>query len=337
MNESIPTQPIPSTLGNWVLLMAKVIDSYGLNSESLFEENGISLEDIRKNDVRYPTSLMSNIWEIAVIRTQDPYIAIRVAQHFKPSAYSALGLAMTASRTVNDALMRFSQYSSIISDAIEVTLTEDMNNINLTLIPNANSSTHSPIYEISSNMCCLVNMLKEVAGDDLRVKEVHFEQSLPSKFKLEAFFSCPVKFESNCNKIVFHKHDVCINQHNYHCDLVSSLDQWIENQLRRIKDDMTSNKVKKILFSYLAEGTFTQQNIARCLAMSTRKLQRKLNEEGTTYTELLNDFRKNMAIKLILKKVMPLSEVSCTLGFNNQSNFTRAFKRWTGTTPNQYR
>ncbi len=336
MNESIPTQPLPSTLGNWVLLMAKVFDSYGLNSDSLFEEHGISLEDIRKNDIRYPTSLMSNIWEVAAIRTQDPYIAIRVAQHFKPSAYSALGLAMTASRTVNDALIRFSQYSSIISDAIEVTLTEDMHNINLTLKSQTNSSTHSPIYEVSSNMCCLVNMLKEVAGDDLRVKEVHFEQSLPSKYKFETFFSCPVIFESSHNKIVFHKRDAYINQHNYHCDLVKSLDQWIENQLRRLKDDMTSNKVKKILFSYLAEGAFTQQNIARCLAMSPRKLQRKLNEEGTTYTELLNDFRKNMAIKLILKKVMPLSEVSCTLGFNNQSNFTRAFKRWTGTTPNQY-
>ncbi len=336
MSDITQTHQPPTTLGSWILLVAQAIDSYGLDSNSLFKENGIELTDIKRNDTRYPTGLMSHVWQLAVERTQDPYLAIRVARFFKPSAYGALGLTMAASATVHDALSRFSRYCAMINDGTQVNLAENDNDLCLTLNPYLESKRQSSIYGVSATLCCLYNLLKEVAGEGLLVKEVHFEQYLSSTSKFEHFFSCPVIYGSNSNKIVFNKHQVHTKQHFYHAEFICALDGWIEQQLRKIKQEMTSSKVKNILFKHINGGEFTQQNIASSLAMSTRKLQRKLSDEGTTYTELLNDYRKNLAIKLIIKDTMPLSEVSCLLGFNNQSNFTRAFKRWTGTTPNQY-
>ncbi len=336
MSNLTQPHPTPTTLGSWLLLVAQAIDSYGLDSDSLFKENGIELTDIKRNDTRYPTGQLSNIWQLAVEKTQDPYLAIRVARYFKPSTYGALGLTMAASATVHDALTRFSRYYAMINDGSQVSLVESNNDLYLTLNPLLESKLHSSIYGVSSTLCCLYNLLKEVAGEGLVVKEVHFEQCLSSSVEFENFFSCPVIYGSICNKIVFNKYNILTKQHFYHSGFICSLDSWIEQQLSKIEQEMTSNKVKDILFKHLNDGDFSQKNIASNLAMSTRKLQRKLNEEGTTYTELLNDYRKNLAIKLIIKDTMPLSEVSCLLGFNNQSNFTRAFKRWTGTTPNQY-
>jgi len=332
---SLPHQT-PTTLGSWVLLVAQVIESYGLDSDSLLEENGIILNDIKENDSRCPTALMANVWQMLATKSHDPYVAIRMARYFKPTAYSALGLTMAASPTVHDALMRFSRYSSLIGDAIQVSILEHDDNIKVLLNPHLATNGQSSIYDISSTLCCLYSVLSEVSTGNLRVKEVHFKQSLPSSKPLEGFFSCPVIFGSNYNQIVFNKHDVYTKQHVYHTELIDSLDSWIETHLHNIRQGKTSNKVTDMLVKHLNKGEFSQHNIARSLAMSTRKLQRKLNEEGTNYTELLNDYRKKLAIELIIKDALPLSEVSCLLGFNNQSNFTRAFKRWTGTTPNQY-
>ncbi len=73
------------------------------------------------------------------------------------------------------------------------------------------------------------------------------------------------------------------------------------------------------------------------MALSPRMLQRRLKEEGTSYTELLDDCRHKLAVKLISHNKLALSEVTYILGFSDQSNFSRAFKRWTGTSPHQYR
>ncbi len=327
----------PTTLGSWVLLVAQSIDSYGLDSHALCEEAGFKLADVNMNETRIPTAMMMNLWKIAVHKTQDPYIAIRVAQFFKSTAYSALGLSMSASRNVYEAIRRCVRYSHFVSEGTTASLEETENEVAfiLTAKPEFRSLTH--IYGISATLCCMVQSFRELNGNAVRIKAVHFEKSLESKKPFEKFFGCPVYYGASSNKIVIEKKYALSEQVFSNAELSCSLDEWIEAYLSKISQDRLSTRIKKYFNKQLGYAELEQSEVARHFALSTRMLQRKLSQEGCTYKQILNEFRKDHAIKLITQYKLPLAQVSLLVGFNDQSNFTRAFKRWTGTTPNKYR
>ncbi len=281
--------------------------------------------------------MVAHAWQNAVLKTQDPFIAIRVAQLFKSTTYSALGMAMAASRNVYDAMKRCIRYSHIVSEGTIASMEENEDQIAFVLSsrPQFRSLTH--IYGISATLCCMLNIFREIGGESLKFKEVHFEQSLESKLPFEQFFGCPIHYNSNCNKIVIEKKQAYLEQPFIHAELSCSLDSWIEAQLAKHQKNRLATRVKKYLLAQLHNGELDLAKVASDFAMSTRMLQRKLSKEGTTYKQILNEFRRDHAIKLILDDNIPLSQISMQIGFNDQANFTRAFKRWTGTTPYKYR
>ncbi len=331
-----PTQ-IPTSLGSWAILLANAIESYGLDSEQLFRDAGVELADIKKPDARFPTSLMAKIWHMAAERSSDPYIGLRVAEGFKPSVFSALGMAMAASRHVYDALLRCSRYSSIVSDAHTTTLEENETEVAYVVRARPQLRTLTHIYGMSASICCIYRVLKELAGESLNIKEVHFEGRLESTQPFEEFFGCAVFYGSDCNKIVFEKDGIYSQQQFANSKLATSLDDWIEEYLAKNQEDLVATRVQKYLLKHLIYGELDQTKVASGLAMSTRILQRRLKSEGAAYSELFDECRKKLAIKLIDENKLPLSEVAIMLGFSDQSNFTRAFKRWTRQTPHQYK
>jgi AraC-like DNA-binding protein len=98
-----------------------------------------------------------------------------------------------------------------------------------------------------------------------------------------------------------------------------------------------SASLRVILPAYLPDGSPTIQQAARLAGTSVRTLQRRLDEEGVTYSQLLEDLRHDLAIYLLRDPGRQAAEVSNELGYRDPAIFTRAFKRWTGTTPSQYR
>ncbi|OUR89531.1 hypothetical protein A9Q81_21550 [Gammaproteobacteria bacterium 42_54_T18] len=334
--DSTPSQP-PSYLASWALLVAQAIDSYGLDSQQIFQEAGADLTRLKKNDARFPCQLMAKVWHIAVARSHDPFIAIRVAQCFKPSVYGALGMTIVASRHVYDALLRVNRFASFIGNAHVSSLLESQTELSLVLSSKPAEQPLSNIYGMSATLCCLYKILTDVSVGKLKINAVHFEHSLASSQQLEDFFDCPVFYGASSNKIVLDKSSIFSLQPFPQNQLACALDHWLEKHLASHHQKLLSTRVQKILLSQLLYEDIDLTKVASMLAMSVRALQRKLQAEGTVYSKLLDDCRKKLSIELILDNRHQMSEVSSMMGFSDQSNFTRAFKRWTGTTPLNYR
>jgi AraC-like DNA-binding protein len=96
-------------------------------------------------------------------------------------------------------------------------------------------------------------------------------------------------------------------------------------------------RVKVALLEHLPSGHVSEEEIAQGLHLSLRTLQRKLRDEGTSYKELLDETRRELATEYIKNPHVSISEITYLLGFSEPSNFSRAFKRWTGSSPSAFR
>ncbi|MCE3252162.1 MAG: AraC family transcriptional regulator, partial [Cellvibrio sp.] len=113
-------------------------------------------------------------------------------------------------------------------------------------------------------------------------------------------------------------------------------DQLLMTRLHQVDNTLT-NQVRHIIHQELPNGDLSENLVADKLHMSSRSLQRKLNDEHTSYYVLLTEVRKNLAQTYIRSTRLSLNEITYLLGFNNQANFTRAFKSWFSLSPSHYR
>ena len=327
-----------TSLGSWVLLISKVIDSYGVDSKKIFSNAGIELGSIKQPQNRISTAHMAHVWDEARTQSQDPYIALRVAEQFQPMALSALGMAFSASRNAYDALKRANRYSQMLSDGTATEIEE--NDTCVTFILKYKSRLTMAVHDlgIESGIGVLVNSLRLLAGKDFTPTCISFEHDFSGDTKpYEKFFGCPVLFSAPRTQMEFNKAEMFTEHPFADSALTNTLDSWIEEHLSNFKKELTSTKIKKYLLKNLAYGKVGQKSAAQSLALSPRVMQRRLKDEGMTFSQVLDDCRQNLAVKLISKDKLSLAEVAFILGFSDQSNFSRAFKRWTGSSPNEYK
>jgi AraC-like DNA-binding protein len=98
-----------------------------------------------------------------------------------------------------------------------------------------------------------------------------------------------------------------------------------------------TGRVRRLVMAELSGGNPSAAHVARRLGMSTRTLGRSLEEEGTTFKDLLEEVRKRLALRYVASSDFGLAEVALLLGYSQTGPFHRAFRRWTGATPHAYR
>ena len=114
-------------------------------------------------------------------------------------------------------------------------------------------------------------------------------------------------------------------------------DQLNVDYLAQLRKGDLGHRVKAGILDALPSGSVANEQVAKDLGMSVRSLQRKLAEESTSFRDLLDASRQEMALGYIRDPGIELSEIAFLLGFSDQSAFSRAYKRWTGETPNEVR
>ena len=120
-------------------------------------------------------------------------------------------------------------------------------------------------------------------------------------------------------------------------DLLAHNERLMLDYLTRLDKDDVVNRVRAKLVDLLSMGEPSRELIAKELNMSVRNLQRKLQEQNTSYKDLLDDVRQDLAKQFINQSHISLGEISFRLGFATTSSFARAFKRWMGVSPGKYR
>jgi len=326
-----------STLGSVAALIAQTLRSYDCDPAPLLKTAGIDLGHNSGDGTRYPVERMQQLWQLAVDASGDACFGFVAGEQLQPAALHGLGFSWLASDTLRDALNRLVRFSRLISTAANIQVEDNANGVELLLLPPTGVEYFVPAT-LDAGLTAFLHMCRITAGDSINASQVMLNRPRPDcAQKVEAFFRCPVQYDAGHYSLCFSKQLVDAPLINANPELARINDQAVIDYLARFDRDSITMQVRSSIIERLHNGTPNQENIAESLHVSLRSLQRLLNKEETNFKTLLESTRQELALHYIRETHRTLGEITYLLGFSEPSNFTRAFKRWTGKTPAEYR
>jgi AraC-like DNA-binding protein len=181
-------------------------------------------------------------------------------------------------------------------------------------------------------------MMRTLTGLELNPLEVTFIYSKPALYEeYERFFRCPVIFDHKVNSMSIHPKLL-------HTPILlpnPGLQQYFESYAEQFiaemdRQDAYTKTVTRILLENLDNENLSIKHVAKEMSVSVRTLQNRLKDEGVVFSDLLSNIRQQLAQKY-LQENYSVEEITYLLGFSEPSVFRKAFKRWSGITPRQYR
>jgi AraC-like DNA-binding protein len=210
------------------------------------------------------------------------------------------------------------------------------------MIPDKNWMQNAPTsvqHTIDGYIAFTVREFQSLIGNENYPKEIWLSRKSPVNWKeMQRVVGCDIKFEQKENAIIFHKRDVELPVVTSDYDLLQVLVKHAEEK-KALLDGKSGfyETVKRSLINLIRPDFPTIESIAGHLNMSVRSFQRKLKQEGHSYKEVVDELRREFAIDYLKQPDLTISEIAYLLNYADASAFIRSFKRWTGTTPNEFR
>jgi AraC-like DNA-binding protein len=152
----------------------------------------------------------------------------------------------------------------------------------------------------------------------------------------ERFFRCPLHFSASEDALTFDAQDLDRRLPTANPELARHNDDLVQRYLAGMREGTVVDRLRRILSQHLS-GDASPSKLAGLLGMSGRSLQRRLQEQGTSYAQVLRDTRRDLAMSYLVQPECSITEIAFLLGFEDASAFARAFRTWTGVTPSAFR
>jgi AraC-like DNA-binding protein len=326
-----------TSLGSVADLLANTLRSCNIDPEPLFRQAGIDLPGASDPDARIPTQRIGKLLGLAVEATGNPCIGLLAARQFQPALLHGLGLAWLTSDTLRDALNRLVRYSRFVNPAWEYRVEVKSNTTDLVVaVPDIFSNIAHVVTDVGMAVflrMCQITIMQPI----LPVHVTLQRPPPPCKDEFADMFGPSIEYGAAVNRLCFDSEQVNQPLTTANPELARINDQAIVAYLARFDHDSIAMQVRSKIIEHLPGGVPKQGDIAEALQVSLRSLQRRLKEEKTSFKDLLEDTRKALAEKYLRESHRSIGEIAYLLGFSESGNFNRAFKRWAGKTPGEFR
>ena len=324
-------------LASTQLILWNILESYNKDPAAVFKQVGLDIEKMRIPGARYNKEKIAKLWEETGRLIEDPCFGLAAATSWHPSYLGTLGYAMLASSSLRITLERLVRFFGIITSVNTGELIEDKTNKTLTF-NFIYKDNPLPIYREDAALALILSILRGNFQQTFAPVSVSFRHSNKKCLKRYSdFFRSPIYFGAPTSSLTLSFETADQNLPSGNKELATLNDQIMSQYLADLDNASLSKKVQTIIIEHLPSGNITIENIAKQLAVSSRSLQRKLREDGQTFTSLLDKTRQDVARQYVTDKQYELTEIAFLLGFSELSTFSRSFKRWTGQSPDQYR
>jgi AraC-like DNA-binding protein len=323
-----------TTLASWARAMRRALEAAGVDSAALFAQAGLNVEAIADPQARYSTTATARLWQLSVAATGDPAFGLSAARHSSQGSFHALGYALAASSTLADAFARLIRYFRIVTDVADLQVQPGPLEWQIRVLPSAQAVPEA----IDAFVFNILRMCRMLRGRDYAPLKVELMRpATGTELAYQRAFRAPVVFAAGANILFLDAASMQLPLEDANAELAQHNDEIAARYLATIANGNVVDRVRRVLIDMLRSGEPQQQELARRMHLSIRTLQRQLAEAGSSYSILLDDTRRQLALAYLANAQYDVSEVAFLLGYTDAGSFTHAFRRWTGTSPSAWR
>jgi AraC-like DNA-binding protein len=317
-------------------LLWKYLESIDINPESLYKKAGIKPELLLNPNARLSISSVDALWERAAGVIEDPCFAIDMAEFWHPSQMGALGYAWLASSTLRRAFRRSVRYIHVVTEDLNLEVADTPAGLKISVDLEDSIFTLPQHHDLV--LTILMHMCRFNYGEELIATQIGLAHPEPEcSKKITDYFRTDVQFDAEQTCLVIARADADRVLPSGNKQIALMHDEMLMKYLVEIKQGDIVQQVQSIILDNLPDGQVTDRLVASELNLSERSMQRRLKEHKTTFRFLLDGVREMVAKQYIENPVNRMSDIAFLLGFSEQSAFSRAFKKWTGKSPVEYR
>jgi AraC-like DNA-binding protein len=310
----------------------------GLDTGQILDAAQLSPAALQDPDARIPLEQVAAVWQKAYELSKDPNLALHAIEVLPFGAYRVIDFLASSAPTVGAAFAKVSDYFPIINDVVRLPYVVGDRDVTLAVeAPSRPATITRPYAEYT--MAALFLRVRIATNQRFPLVRVEFSHPRPADIgEHERIFECGVQFDAETCQMVIARDVWDTPRTGGDPDLFSVLDAHARMLLQRLPNPgRIVGRVRDAIEAELRGGDPKLESIAKRLAISPRTLQRRLREEGAVFNDVLDAMRFEAAKSYLAKGDVAGSEVAYLLGFAEQSSFNRAFRRWSGRTPTEYR
>lgn len=324
-----------SVLASQLRMVVRWLAAIGEDASALFQQHDLDVARVQEPRERFPAGAVEKLLGSLRDEFRRPCLGSELANYHRLNDAHALGITMMASDTGMEALERAIRYQRLISTGAQFDLVSRGGQVALQLRHQAFLSVRDVLEPYF--FAVIWRWLKMAAPPSLTPVATHLTVPQPDNNGLADTLEAPLTWDSDHAALIFEEAALLEPWQMRNAEIVRANQPMLDNLLRALKSGDIAANVRLHLLDALDTGLPSEEDVASSLHMSARTLQRRLKAENTTYGEVVQETRMQLAQQLLASPDISATEVGLACGFGDASAFTRAFRRWTGTTPSDYR
>ncbi|QIB52646.1 AraC family transcriptional regulator [Pseudomonas sp. OIL-1] len=317
----------------WASVVAQALHHYGISLQqpspayTLMEEN-------RDASRLMEQDACSLIWDEATRLTEDDLFGMRLYRMFCPTSFNAIALIAQASPTVGTALQNISRFLPVVTTQVTVELCHSEDDTEVVLHPLGKPHTQH-MESLMGFLARLFRML-DLNNEEL-VRSIQLGRMPGELSGCARLLGCSELTVGDDYRFRLAGHLFTSPLASADAFLLSRFTDAMQDLLASLPSDDLVEQVKRRIQQLLGSGDVSAERIAAPMNISSRHLRRKLSQAGTSYEQLVDEVRRDAAVRMITGGELSLTSIAYELGFLDPSSFTRAFRRWTDMSPTAFR
>lgn len=318
-------------------VMVNFAAHYGVDAQTCLLGTGITEAQLREADALVAREQEMRLIENLMLALPDvPALGFELGLRYNVATFGIWGFALRTSRNLREAIQYALRYLPLSTAYCQLAIFCDQHeygtSVDASTIPH-----HLQQFLLERDTATAIRLFDELALSGLRVLRLEFQGKPPAHAdRIEALSGIAPHYECSRNAIVLRRQDVELPLPIYDAHLVRLLEEQCRAQLERRQVGGITGQVRQLLLG--AAGLAAPfEDVASQLAMAPRSLHRRLTEEGTSFRNLVDAERKQLAGQLLENTEMKQEEMAFQLGYGDPTAFARAFRRWFGQSPSEYR
>ncbi len=320
----------------WHILMF-LQRAYGFDAEKFLSDRGSSSRALQEPNARVRASFLTELFEAATIFTGDVNLSFKLGEWANPHSLGILGYLLLHSKNIGETLQKLCKYYPLIGATLKPVLAETKNRYKLSFyIKDGSEWLHLGKYQSEIHLSSAISLLNKVASTKITPEYATFRHEQPidiSEYK--RIFGEKLYFGEEENAVIFSKEALEIETIHQNPSLLKIFEAEAEKSLGLYFHGGIKDEVAGLILASMDGFEFSLQDVAAKMGIHPRSLQKKLQDDNTSFAAILSEVRQKLSLHY-LSKGADATTIAVCLGYSELSAFLRAFKKWYGMSPREY-